>query len=417
MGDEKVRRRNFEAEEEPDEEEEDDEEQSDDRNIIRAFVAAAAGARARAAAAGASGASAGASGASASGAAAAASGALAALAGLGLGPPPPGAGAPSGAAAGGAPGADEVPSVLHPHPLTFLIPYDDNGFGCNGCKEDFQSGVKSYHCEDCNFDLCEACFASLENRVKQEAKLPSAEAKLPLHPHPLKFMVPYHQMGYSCDICGDDAVGSIRSWHCPECRYDVCKKCYEENKPPGAPDPENMMAMGDAPAAPAPAAPPAAPLPAVPADHKFEALKFFRRYCKACLQNRADHAISRENLFKETKLEEMNPEQLERLWAVYDLDRANILDRQLFKLLVTDYYQAIEERIPAHLREILKGEPEPEIETQLKAAQDHFKKVPVDGIAGEVVRELDPQQSGGVKKETFLSSLKQVMARWDPFKE
>lgn len=55
-------------------------------------------------------------------------------------------------------------SKHHPHPLQYLNQieknYDSSGWYCDVCKLSCNKEVKSMHCKQCGWDLCDACFGS-----------------------------------------------------------------------------------------------------------------------------------------------------------------------------------------------------------------------------------------------------------------
>ena len=127
-----------------------------------------------------------------------------------------------------------VASPLHEHPLKRTL--KPKGFGCEGrhqnggCRsggdgKSFASSF-SWHCKDCNFDLCVSCAA-------EDISVPST-LQTSVHTHPLvkrttpssSYTCMSDSLGSCCrsgSVCGESRKGY--SWYCKDCNFDFCPHC------------------------------------------------------------------------------------------------------------------------------------------------------------------------------------------------
>ena len=108
---------------------------------------------------------------------------------------------------------------LHHHPLRkrpVSEVYPGGMWGCDRCRRVVNPESSTYHCSQCNFDLCERCFQPFSH---------------PLHEHPLLFAdtrLVYREYNaiWFCDHCGMTMrSGAYLSHHCPKCQFDLCTNC------------------------------------------------------------------------------------------------------------------------------------------------------------------------------------------------
>ena len=139
---------------------------------------------------------------------------------------------------------ESVPVDIHSHPLIVsnvdMRKYSGNGWYCNICnnqKDYFFHNMLSFHCKECEYDLCYTCILIHDYRVVNEKM--SIHAKkgkkvyVSVHPHYLLLSGKedrYNGKDYSwiCDVCRIGACDSVYSFHCKDCGYDVCSKCFEK---------------------------------------------------------------------------------------------------------------------------------------------------------------------------------------------
>jgi len=129
-----------------------------------------------------------------------------------------------------------INSWWHHHPLDRTSV--DNGWACDGRKQKggcrrgtnssfTTSDVPRYHCEKCDFDLCDKCVDATFS--EKRTQLISS-----LHPHHLCRC--YVDDGWKCE--GHSQEGGCRSgitgvrqskgilrYRCEKCNYDLCEKC------------------------------------------------------------------------------------------------------------------------------------------------------------------------------------------------
>ncbi|EAR96122.1 C1-like domain protein (macronuclear) [Tetrahymena thermophila SB210] len=113
--------------------------------------------------------------------------------------------------------SESIKFNLHDHPLILTSVCQGNNKSaafCSACgKKDI---LFSWHCQQCKYDICQIC---------------SSKNKFPQHMHELKLTtIPQRKYkGYTqCDICDDNHINV--SWHCNQCKYDMCQTCSEKDQ-------------------------------------------------------------------------------------------------------------------------------------------------------------------------------------------
>jgi hypothetical protein len=138
-----------------------------------------------------------------------------------------------------------VPVDSHSHPLIVsncdMRGYNGDGWYCSICNNKekyFFNNMLSFQCKRCEYDLCYDCMLIHDYRIVNEKMRKHVEkgkkVYVKVHPHYLLLKGKEERYGgknYSwiCDICKMDACDSVYSFHCKDCGYDVCSKCFEKN--------------------------------------------------------------------------------------------------------------------------------------------------------------------------------------------
>jgi len=107
---------------------------------------------------------------------------------------------------------------LHIHPLILtnerINPDYNEGWLCELCDDNIRNPFqKSYHCEECLFDICEKCFNYIKIRIPNKN----------IHNHELNLEI--RNDFWMCNICNKKYY-KRRSWYCDICDFDVCVFCY-----------------------------------------------------------------------------------------------------------------------------------------------------------------------------------------------
>lgn len=85
---------------------------------------------------------------------------------------------------------------------------------CSSCLEPFKEAA--FHCNDCDYTVCQSC-----DNPKMH----------PAHPgHHLYYICPH--LSWSCNICKHTHEHGILCYHCEECNFHLCKKCFADIKTP-----------------------------------------------------------------------------------------------------------------------------------------------------------------------------------------
>ena len=140
---------------------------------------------------------------------------------------------------------ERVPVDIHSHPLTLsnadMRQYKGGEWYCDICqnKEDcFFDNMYSFNCKICEYDLCYTCILKHDYRVVNDSMSKRApkgkKVYVSVHPHYLLLKGKEERYNgkdggdYSwiCDICKISACDSVYSFHCKDCGYDVCSRCF-----------------------------------------------------------------------------------------------------------------------------------------------------------------------------------------------
>ena len=140
---------------------------------------------------------------------------------------------------------ESVPVDTHSHPLIFsnneMRKYDGYEWYCSICQNKdkfFFDNMLSFHCHQCEYDLCYKCILIHDYRVvnsNMEKRAPKGKkVYVSVHPHYLLLKGKeerYNGSNYFwiCDICKVSACDSVKSFHCKGCGYDVCSRCFEKH--------------------------------------------------------------------------------------------------------------------------------------------------------------------------------------------
>ena len=112
------------------------------------------------------------------------------------------------------------------------FPYEHGQVSCDVCSEkNLQDMDLFYHCRQCKYDMCKACFL-------QRAKYHSQKLRCLIHKCELSFVnTSLHwkcdapgQAELTDDVCihGQTDFGhgiNTQRWRCQSCDFDVCLKC------------------------------------------------------------------------------------------------------------------------------------------------------------------------------------------------
>ena len=140
---------------------------------------------------------------------------------------------------------ETIPVDSHEHPLIVsnaeMRGYHGDGWYCNIClnkDKSFFNNMISFHCKRCEYDLCYGCILIHDFRVvndKMSKKAPKGK-KVYVTTHPHYLLLKGKEERYKgknyywiCDICKIRVCESVYSFHCKDCEYDVCLKCFEKN--------------------------------------------------------------------------------------------------------------------------------------------------------------------------------------------
>lgn len=94
---------------------------------------------------------------------------------------------------------------------------------CDNCSRTFSSSC--WHCDNCNYDLCEACGL---NKGVSSLKLKCGNNHELLWRPEANMFYEFKGQGhnFSCKSCRE--VKNETHWHCRQCEYDICQKCGSE---------------------------------------------------------------------------------------------------------------------------------------------------------------------------------------------
>jgi hypothetical protein len=107
---------------------------------------------------------------------------------------------------------------LHNHNLILTNKRDHPeyslGWVCELCSDTVRNPeTKSYHCEQCIYDICQKCYLHISTR------LPNTTC----HNHELNLEI--REIEWQCNLC-HNIYYKRRSWFCDNCDFDVCFSCY-----------------------------------------------------------------------------------------------------------------------------------------------------------------------------------------------
>ena len=139
---------------------------------------------------------------------------------------------------------EAVPVDTHPHELILsngdMRHYSGYGWICDICKNKehaFFDNMHSFHCHQCSYDLCYTCITKHDYRIVNNIMARRApkgkKVYVSVHPHYLLLKGKderYDGKDYIwyCDICKIKSNNSVYSFHCKDCGYDVCSRCFEK---------------------------------------------------------------------------------------------------------------------------------------------------------------------------------------------
>ena len=131
----------------------------------------------------------------------------------------------------------------HNHMLIFSNPPMRNNkpdFYCDCCSKHFKN-IGSFHCITCNFNMCRECF-DYSGGIIYNKYIEGQKGQINTHEEHVLVYGKSHSKGeqglkyggmklYGCKICGVTFLTDyIKCWSCPLCDYDVCDKCFNENR-------------------------------------------------------------------------------------------------------------------------------------------------------------------------------------------
>ena len=136
---------------------------------------------------------------------------------------------------------DKGITTLHEHMLVYSNFYwreykDSQGFICNQCNENINNNG-CFLCRTCNYSLCTKCFYNSNGEISNDFQV-NQKGRIDKHNHILTYLdaisrnipLTYHPT-YECRICKSlFLMEYVESWNCPRCAYDICDKCFKENK-------------------------------------------------------------------------------------------------------------------------------------------------------------------------------------------
>ena len=130
----------------------------------------------------------------------------------------------------------------HPHMLFFINSSlrKEPNFICKCCSKSFDN-EGSFHCITCNFNICRECFV-YSGGIFFDNITDGQKGNISKHPdHQLTYGITktkgekYKELNsrpvYKCNICETYfLVDYSKCWNCEQCNYNVCEKCFRENK-------------------------------------------------------------------------------------------------------------------------------------------------------------------------------------------
>ena len=115
---------------------------------------------------------------------------------------------------------------LHQHPLLYadtqmLCEQDElERWQCSNCKEHYATGM-SRHCPMCRIHLCNDCVTGVSHVFHADHQLLRADSRV-------VYSDELYGGRWFCDNCKRDDGGHTFMWHCQQCHFDLCHKCVRE---------------------------------------------------------------------------------------------------------------------------------------------------------------------------------------------
>jgi len=105
------------------------------------------------------------------------------------------------------------------------------------------------------------------------------------------------------------------------------------------------------------------------------------------------------------------------MFIAYDEDHDGVLNESEIKNIISDFFKAIDVKLPSWIRQTMIGETEETLVKQTTLARQRLAEAPLDSIAAAVTHQMDTENQKTVRFEVFEASFSEVMSRWDPFNE
>jgi len=124
-------------------------------------------------------------------------------------------------------------SSYHSHPLYLsdarvTYPSSNGNWICDYCRKQGNATMVMYHCNSCNYDLCDNC-------VHCPSSLPQNALWSSYHAHPVYLSDPrvtYPSNGnWRCGHCRKKGSKTAIMYHCGQCQFDLCDKCIHRTNP------------------------------------------------------------------------------------------------------------------------------------------------------------------------------------------
>ncbi len=127
----------------------------------------------------------------------------------------------------------------HNHMLTFCKPFmrkDSDSFICLCCNKEFEN-TGSYHCINCNFNICKECF-NYSGGILFDKIQDGKKGIIYSHSNHQLIYGKSNSKGkknsklndnllYMCNKCNCYfLIDYIKCWSCPQCDYNICDKCF-----------------------------------------------------------------------------------------------------------------------------------------------------------------------------------------------
>lgn len=110
----------------------------------------------------------------------------------------------------------------------------NSGGWCNRCNVVFRDEDVVYHCEKCNYDLCQECASGHTFRIKcPEGHELFTKSFSEVRARPGS----EYQSGGFCDNCGCSFHDDDVFFHCESCSFDLCQQCRKMQRESDTPSP------------------------------------------------------------------------------------------------------------------------------------------------------------------------------------